>query len=244
MTAAQLCCDVFEWAVFDCVLLGSAVLLLLCCAILYSTIHKCVGLCMLCMLWKPYMLPVHNFFTDLALPKCCLCPAAETRETTYNYAFVKEKLSAKGCPTKLKRCILKMVAKNISSRYSIEQALCDPWLLNTCQLDPQPSSSATSPTQQAQLETENNSPLPSSEQLKPEIQRKQSSGAAMHASSDGPVAPVRAVSRRPLPGPVTDTRSRAQGKAAAGNIGLLCHIEHVICVMELYCPATICLQNV
>lgn len=58
-----------------------------------------------------------------------LCCAAVKRRTWYGYGRIRDTLKLRKASDGLQTCILKMLAKDADSRYSMDQALCDPWLL-------------------------------------------------------------------------------------------------------------------
>lgn len=58
-----------------------------------------------------------------------LCCAAGKHRTWYGYGRIRDTLKLRKTSDGLQTCILKMLAKDADSRYSMDQALCDPWLL-------------------------------------------------------------------------------------------------------------------
>lgn len=74
-----------------------------------------------------------------------LCCSAAHRRTWYGYGRIRETLKLRRASDSLQTCILKMLAKDPDSRYSMHQALHDPWLLEACKPDSFPTSSHSHP---------------------------------------------------------------------------------------------------
>ena len=72
----------------------------------------------------PVQVSINIFVPDTQMLFC----AVGSRKTVFDYQKVRQVLRAKGCSAGLKKCIMKMLAKTITSRYSVEEALSDPWL--------------------------------------------------------------------------------------------------------------------
>ena len=64
-----------------------------------------------------------------------LCCAAEHRQTWYDYGKVRNVLKLRGASDGLRTCILNMMAEVSGDRYSMDQALCDPWLQKASKLN-------------------------------------------------------------------------------------------------------------
>lgn len=75
-----------------------------------------------------------------------LCCAAEKRLTFYEHDSITNMLKLRGASHGLQACILKMLAIHPDSRYSMHQALCDPWLLKASKPDSFATSSYPPPT--------------------------------------------------------------------------------------------------
>ena len=63
-----------------------------------------------------------------------LCFAAASRRTWYGYANIKAMLKQRESSDGLRTCILRMLDKDPEARYSVKEALNDPWLLEASKL--------------------------------------------------------------------------------------------------------------
>ena len=89
-------------------------------------------------------------FSLLYVFACCCADNAVKHRTWYGYGKIGDMLKQRGVSDGLRTCILKMLAKHPEDRYSMDQALCDPWLLKASKLNhpetsPQPSLSYATP---------------------------------------------------------------------------------------------------